>query len=123
MISVFFTVLNQLRVLHWQTFSFAEHEALGKAYNELSELFDKFVEVYYGKYGRPTDPESYKTDVMCYKHFNSNAYSVDLHIASLVLEVNRTLESILTEADTELLNIRDEIIGEMNKLRYLLSLS
>ena len=49
------TIQNQLRVFHWQTQkkqgSFAQHEAFGKAYEELDPLVDDFIEVYQGKNG------------------------------------------------------------------------
>ena len=32
--------LDQLKIYHWQTRSYAEHKALGKAYDEISELMD-----------------------------------------------------------------------------------
>lgn len=58
-LSVVFTVLNQLKIDHWQTKSYAEHKALGIAYEELDELFDKFVELLYGRVGIPTDNTTY----------------------------------------------------------------
>ncbi len=36
---------QQLRVFHWQTESYAQHKALGKAYEALDGLIDSFVEV------------------------------------------------------------------------------
>ena len=49
------TIQNQMRVFHWQTQkkqgSFAQHEAFGKAYEELDPLVDDFIEVYQGKNG------------------------------------------------------------------------
>lgn len=42
----------QAKVFHWQTSSFAEHEALEIFYNEFNSLMDKFIEAYQGCYGR-----------------------------------------------------------------------
>jgi hypothetical protein len=42
----------QAKVFHWQTSSFAEHEALGEFYEEFNALMDKFIESYQGCYGR-----------------------------------------------------------------------
>ena len=46
---------NQFKVFHWQTQrkpgSFAQHEAFGKAYEELDPLIDDFIEIFQGKNG------------------------------------------------------------------------
>ena len=43
--------LNDVQSYHWQTKSYAEHEALGEYYNKFNELNDRFVETYQGKTG------------------------------------------------------------------------
>ena len=45
-------IQQQLRILHWQTKSYARHKAYGKTYDELGDLIDEFMEVQMGKYGR-----------------------------------------------------------------------
>ena len=44
-VSPLLTILNQIKVYHWQTTSFSEHKALDMAYESLGELVDEFVEV------------------------------------------------------------------------------
>ena len=61
------TLQNTLRVHHWQTKSYAEHKALGKAYEDLDPLIDQFVEVYFGKYGNINAKESFKINLENYK--------------------------------------------------------
>ena len=41
--------LNDVQAYHWQTKSYAEHEALGEYYTKFSDLNDRFVETYQGK--------------------------------------------------------------------------
>ena len=41
--------LNDIQAYHWQTKSYAEHEALGEFYTKFNELNDRFVETYQGK--------------------------------------------------------------------------
>ena len=40
--------LNFVQASHWQTKSYAEHEALGEHYTKFNELNDRFVETYQG---------------------------------------------------------------------------
>ena len=41
--------LNDIQSYHWQTRSYAEHEALGEFYTKYNELNDRFVETWQGK--------------------------------------------------------------------------
>lgn len=112
----FFTIQNQLQLLHWQTKSFARHQAYGSVYDALAGLIDNFIEIYQGKYGRI--------------YLDNKSTSVnnigDDEVASFVDQsisfLTEDLTSMIEESDTDLLNLRDEIIGEFNKLKYLLTL-
>jgi hypothetical protein len=41
-------LLNNAQLAHWQTHSYAEHEALGEFHKKLTELNDKLVEAWQG---------------------------------------------------------------------------
>ena len=43
---------SQMRILHWQTTSYARHMAFGGFYDAVDDLLDKLIECYQGKYGR-----------------------------------------------------------------------
>ena len=113
-ITALLTLQNQLRIFHWQTESFAEHMAFGRTYDALDDLFDKLIETYSGKYGRPkfggvksisfADYETLKTETYLQ---TVDDYFVDLFMAS---------------QDAELANIRDEIRDSIQTLKYLLTL-
>ena len=119
-IVVFLSFLSQLKVFHWQTFSYAQHKALGKAYENLDELFDTFVEVYYGKYGKTLQNKIYSIEL--------DSLSQDTDVKKFIANKKRDLINYLrneltTEADKDLINIIDEIESELNHLQYLLDLS
>jgi hypothetical protein len=42
---------NQIHVFHLQTESYSQHKALGKFYDEITDLIDGIVESYQGKHG------------------------------------------------------------------------
>jgi hypothetical protein len=109
---------NQLRINHWQTESFAQHEAFGKVYKNLGDLLDGLVEVHQGKYGRIFYSSPASIELV-----NIN----DLNIDSVLIEVTDYLsiefsKQIDPEKDTDCLNIRDSILQELNQLKYLLTL-
>ena len=112
------TLHNQLKIHHWQTKSYAEHQALGGAYDEFSDLIDEFIEVFMGKYGRIESKDGFKIELSNYKDISPTDF-VDKYIDYLVNELPKSLE----ESDTDLFNIRDEMLAQLNKLKYLLTLS
>ena len=108
----------QLRILHWQTNSYAQHKAYGKTYESLDVLLDNLVETYQGKrgiikYGMPAVIEV------------TNIESIS--IMDVLGEVTDYLSSefnnhVDAAKDTDCLNIRDEILATLNSLKYLLTL-
>lgn len=113
----FLRIQNQLRIFHWQTDSYAQHKAFGKAYEELDGLIDSFVEVYMGKYGRSRAKLTYNVELQ-------NLDDQHLLIIDTYLDYLISLNSELDPAmDSELLNIRDEMVAVLNRLKYLLTLS
>lgn len=113
------TLHNQLKIHHWQTKSYAEHQALGSAYDEFSGLIDEFIETLMGKYGRVKSERGFKLELSNYEDLSTVDF-VDKYVDYLINEVPKGLD---TDKDTDLLNIRDEMLGTLNKLKYLLTLS
>jgi len=44
---------NQVKLYHWQTFSFGRHKATDELVSSLDDNIDKFTEAFMGRYGRP----------------------------------------------------------------------
>lgn len=107
----------QMKINHWQTKGFARHQAFGGFYDSLSDLIDTFVESAMGKYGRFTLDDETKTIQL------SNLSELDMKgmittVRSALVQMSEQFDG----SDTDLMNIRDEILGELNKLSYLLTL-
>jgi hypothetical protein len=115
-ISKFLTLQNQLRIHHWQTPSYAEHKALGKAYEMLDRLIDSFIETYMGKYGKDTEQER---SITLHGYEKSHPMPVLNYFENYL---KTELTSDISEDDTELLNIRDEMLSVVNTTKYLLTL-
>lgn len=115
------TIQNQFRVMHWQTQnkigSFAAHNAFGTAYEELDPLIDDFIEIYQGKKGA----------IMGKNGFTVNLHNLDNNPVTVLDEMIRFLIDTVPQAldereDTDLLNIRDEMLGILNQTKYRLDL-
>jgi len=110
-LSVIFTVLNQLKIDHWQTKSYAEHKAFGTAYEAFDELFDKFVEIYYGRF---TIDDTQKIFTIKSDAYVDGAITRYTAMRSSVI----TYLSELVKGYGDLENVVDEIEGEFNHLLY-----
>jgi hypothetical protein len=117
-IQFFFMMRSQLKLYHWQTSMFARHKASDEILDTLDGLIDEYVEVYMGKYGRPK--LSKKNNVITIENMNDKSITKYIHLCILYLQ--KSLPADLKPTDTDLLNIRDEMLGNLNKFLYLTTL-
>lgn len=109
---------NQLRIYHWQTKGVSRHDAFGKSYEKLGDFIDEFVEISMGKYGRFILDDGTKTITL----INLSEMNPSDMIKTCTEALISFSEDLDNTKDTDLLNLRDEILGLMNKLLYLLTL-
>lgn len=96
-------------ILHWQTKSYAEHQALGTFYEELPDLVDNLVEAFQGRYDTTLDfPATY--------HSPADSGKRELQDLSDYFQEKR---SVLPQ-DSEIQNIADEIQALIDSTLYLL---
>lgn len=114
-IDFFIHLQSQLRIMHWQTKSYARHVAYGMTYDAISDLADKFIEAYQGRYGRIQCGTSIEIA-------NINDEKLSKLLDECLEFLNNQEKLGIKDGDTDLSNIRDEIIGTINKLKYLLTL-
>ena len=117
---IFFEMLLMVKLFHWKTSSYATHKATDDLYTKLNANMDSFIEVLLGKTGLRIDlmgtksirlidlssPESFKREIESFK-----GYLVSLND-------NSTMKRM---SNTDLYNIRDTILGDLNQLLYLLT--
>ncbi len=117
---VFLEILLMVKLFHWKTSSYATHKATDELYTKLNANIDNFIEVLLGKTGMRTDlmgnknirlvdlssQESLKREVEAFK-----GYLVGL-------SDNRAMKRM---TNTDLFNIRDTILGDLNQFLYLLT--
>ena len=102
---------DQAHVYHLMTRSYAQHKALGKYYEKITELFDDYSEAYMGKYGR-------------FRAFSVNSrLNRDPRKAALYFrKLNSKIRTLKTPTDSYLRNILDEIKALVRKTQYMLTL-
>ena len=117
---VFLEMLMMIKLFHWKTHSYATHKATDELYASLNEHIDSFIEVLLGKTGSRIDLMSNRSikliDLNSQEQLKSKIMSLKSYLVSL--DNNKALS---TMSNSDLLNIRDEILGDLNKFLYLLT--
>ena len=118
-VNLMLTLRNQIKIYHWETKVFSRHKATDDLVDKLDDNIDKFVEVYIGKYGRPT--LNSRTGRITIRNFKDNEAPILLQQA--VDWMTKKLPTLLNAKDTDLLNIRDEILSDLNQTLYLFTIT
>ena len=128
----FLQMINSIKLFHWKTTDYATHKATDQLYADLNLKIDQFVEVLLGK-----------NSAIHNNNNNNNTRSYILNITSLKLPSFKNNTDLKKEIDhykiqlmnltsspqinkinnSDLLNIRDEILALLNQFLYLLTLN
>lgn len=111
-VAFLFQLQVSTKMFHWQTRSYAAHVASGDLYDEIVRLTDEIIEEYMGTYGRPRMPSS------------SGILVPNMTTSSMKTLLKQGMQYLSTRmpSDTHILNLRDELLGVMAKVLYLLTL-
>lgn len=106
---------EQLHLLHWQTTSYAEHQALGSLYDDIQDFKDDVIEKLMGYMGKR--PKAFKLQPI-----------VDsISSTSVVQEVKTFAKSLEEWAEAneycDVENMAQDLSGKAAKTLYLLTLS
>jgi hypothetical protein len=117
-IQFFFTMREQIKLYHWQTKQYSRHKATDGVIDALDKHIDEYVEIYMGKYGRPKMTSRTNT----IKIQNLSETNITKFIKQCISVLQGSLVKHLKPNDTDLMNLRDEMLGELNQLLYLFTL-
>lgn len=118
----FLRFLNNIKVYHWQTTDYAEHIATDNLHTQMSVLVDDFIEVLQGKKG----VNRLKVNDNSIKLYNIENIDIISYMEDfknfLVTELPDIIE-MKGMGQTDLLNLRDEMLSIINKTLFLFSLN
>jgi DNA-binding ferritin-like protein len=113
---MFLQMLNTVKLYHWKTSSYAQHKATDDLYANLNTNIDTFVETMLGKTGDRVNLTGVKSiPLLDYSNLSSFKHEIEKYKQFLI---NMKLD---TTNNSDLLNIRDEILGNLNQFTYLLT--
>jgi hypothetical protein len=117
---MFLQILNTVKLYHWKTLSYGQHKATDELYSNLNSNIDKFVETMLGKTGGRVNLVKQKT-LPLLDNTNLTDFTKEVSKYKSFL-INMTKDSELnTTSNSDLMNIRDEILGNLNQFTYLLT--
>lgn len=116
-INILFELQLNIKTFHWMTISYSNHKATDELYEILNDKIDQLVETYMGIYGRP----NITAETINIKTMKDDEFIIYLKNAKTYLET--VLPTYFIANNPDLLNIRDEMIGAINKTLYLFTLS
>jgi hypothetical protein len=112
-----FDFLNNLKLYHWTTTSYARHKATDQCFDSIQSLSDKFIEIYIGKYGRTKLVSSLNAKVRITRYTDSDIKELFVDFTEFIKKIKLDPKS-----DSDLLNIVDEMLGILNQTLYLFTL-
>jgi hypothetical protein len=118
-VKVFLEILNMVKLYHWRTRSYSEHKATDDLYSNLNSHMDTFVEILMGKDEsriRMLEKKIKLIDLSNTHDFKEKIYGFRQFLIDMNMHLN-------ANNDSDLLNIRDEILGDINQFLYLLTLN
>lgn len=106
---------EQLHLIHWQTSSYAEHQALGALYDYVHDFKDGVIEKLMGYAGRRVQAPKMEPVVN-----NANATGVVTELKQFASDLKAYGEA---NSYHDIPNLADSLSGEAAKTLYLLTLS
>lgn len=118
---MFLQMLNTVKLYHWKTYNYSQHKATDQLYEELNDNIDTFVETMLGKTGDRVNLTQQKTiPLLDYTNLNDFKKEVQKY-KDFLINMNEDA-GINIYNNSDLLNIRDEILGNLNQFTYLFTL-
>jgi hypothetical protein len=120
----FLTIQNYLKINHWQTNSYPVHVAIGNLYDSLDKLMDKFIEVLQGQTTHIMLPKMGENIEISNKTDKDIKAVLNISIKWIQNELPKIIfRDLGIKMSDDLKNISDEMVGEINRTLFLLTLS
>jgi hypothetical protein len=113
-------MLNTVKLYHWKTHSYAQHKATDELYSKLNENIDTFVEIMLGKHGNRVDLTQVKS-IPLFDYSNLNSFINKINEYKQFLIHMTSDDNLNLTNNSDLLNVRDELLGNLNQFEYLLT--
>jgi DNA-binding ferritin-like protein len=122
-VSTFLCMLNTVKLYHWSTVHYSTHKATDELYSGLSSKIDTFVETMFGKESIAVRQKVLQMNSIHIHSMQTNRdfkNETEQYKSFLINLTNNKTFNI--QKNTDLMNMRDDILGSLNQFLYLLTL-
>lgn len=112
----------QIKLLHWQTYSYSEHKALDRLFKAFITQTDALIESIMGIYGRPELSQAECSIAVVNYQNPQKPDGLPVFMSKLFKCYNENCKPLFKE-NAEIVNQIDEILSTINGIIYLLSLN
>jgi DNA-binding ferritin-like protein len=125
-VAVFLEFLTTIKLYHWKTLSYPQHKATDELYGRMQDNIDKFVEVLLGKDEERLRAVNQRLEKTLNVKIQENSVKTQDEFQTKVLKHRKFLNDLdiyfERNTDSDLLNIRDELLADLNQFLYLFAL-
>jgi hypothetical protein len=116
-VRVFMEMLNMIKLYHWKTRSYSQHKATDELHEKMQSNVDRFVEVLLGKDETRIQMLEKRIDLLDMRSKEEFKKRL-LTYRKFLTDMNIYFDD---SQDSDLLNIRDELLADLNQFLYLFS--
>jgi len=115
----FLYVRDQLKIYHWATETYSRHIASDSFVEKLTDKMDKFIETIQGSQNKRMLLTKKTRQILFDNEDDKSIIKVLKDFSYWLINV---LPGYLSEQNTDLLNIRDDMLSDVNNTLYLFTL-
>ena len=108
--------VNQIRLFHWKTSSYARHKATDEYMEVINPIIDNIIESLQGGRGKRI------TDSFTTKYIELTEDNVMDYLKVYRHWLENHVPVLLIKSETDILNLRDELLAALKRLMYLFTL-
>jgi hypothetical protein len=118
LVKTFFEILHAIKLYHWKTKSYAQHQATDELHEKLSEQTDRFIEVLLGKTSSRIDMVENKMKLYDFDKKEDFKHKL-FEFRQFLIDLNQVFPK---KRDTDLMTVRDDMLESVNQFLYLFTL-
>jgi|TARA_A100001015_G_C14999944_1_gene718038 AAA+ ATPase superfamily predicted ATPase len=118
LVKTFFEILHAIKLYHWKTKSYAQHQATDDLHEKLSEQTDRFIEVLLGKTSSRINMVEHKMKLYDFDKKEDFKHKL-FEFRQFLIDLNQVFPK---KRDTDLMTVRDDMLESVNQFLYLFTL-
>lgn len=116
-INTFLEMINVIKIHHWNTKVYSVHRATNELLEKLEHSTDRFIEILLGKCNSRLKNITQRINLIDIKKKDSLKHKL-FEYRIILVDMNNIFNKT---RDSDLLSVRDEILGDINQFLYFLT--